>query len=242
VQTGYWGDKMSIGIAIDDYISNFGGAGFARQYRFIVYITFPGWANIASGTLMGGLGSGFSDMVNAGIGAVKGAIGTGVDALKVGDGTKGFSYLVKSSQLPSSEFEETNTHWQGQKYRIAGVQTFADWSVTFNVDSNAKILTKFYDWQRIIHDPQSNIYGKPTNYLADQEIHLLGLDGNPICVYKMYGAWPRSINTVELDYGSNDVATVEIAFAYQYHTVTEKPQGTLKTLLKKTGRSIIGGL
>jgi hypothetical protein len=232
---------MGIGISIDDYISAFGGVGFSRQHSFLVYINFPGFGNVLSSALGGGLSSGFSNLYQAGIGAVRGAISTGIDVAGLSNDTTKFSYLVKSSQLPSSDFEEVNTHWQGQKYRIAGVQVFADWTVLLNVDGNADVLTKFNDWQRIIHDPQSNIYGKPSSYFADQEVHLLGSDGNPICVYKMFGAWPRTVNTVELDYSSNETSTVEITFSYQYHTVTKKSQGAVESFMKKAGRSIIGG-
>jgi hypothetical protein len=192
--------------------------------------------------LLGGLSGGLDNTITAGIEAVKGAVGAGVDVLGVGSKTKDFPYLVKSSSLPSSEFEESNTFWQGQKFKFASTQNFGDWSITFNIDSNALVLQKFYNWQRIIHDPQSNIYGKPTSYMVDQEVHLLGLDQKPICVYKMYGAWPKSVNAVDLDYTSGDLATVEVNFAYQYHVVSEKPLGFLKSLAKKAARSIIGGL
>ena len=78
--------------------------------------------------------------------------------------------------------------------------------------------------------------------MADQEARLLGLDGNVIAVYRMYGAWPKVVNAVTLDYGTNDLATIDITFAYQYHTVDTQSMGFLKTQAKKALRSFISGV
>ena len=82
---------------------------------------------------------------------------------------------------------------------------------------NANIQKMFLNWMSLIHDPTTNLYSAPTDYMADQQVELLGFDGNPIMKYKIVGAWPKSVGEVTLDYTSNDVAQFDVTFTYIYH-------------------------
>jgi hypothetical protein len=127
------------------------------------------------------------------------------------------SYLVRSSMLPDNTLEEIPASWQGYDYKVAGKYTFMDWTVTFNVDLAANLYKMFIDWQRLIHDPSSNVHRTPNEYFADQELQLLGLSGSPIMQYKLYGAWPKTVGQISLDYAQNDYAMFDVTFSYQYH-------------------------
>ncbi|MFA5196796.1 MAG: phage tail protein [Bacteroidales bacterium] len=131
--------------------------------------------------------------------------------------TEKSTYLVRSTTLPETTIEEITTNWQGFDYRFAGKYTYSDWTVTFNCDSKSDVHVAFGDWMRMIHDPTSNIYTEPNTYMVEQELHLLGVDGLPIQKYKLYGAWPKSIGPITLDYATNDVCTFDITFSYVYH-------------------------
>lgn len=128
------------------------------------------------------------------------------------------TYLVRSTTLPETTMDEINLNWQGYDFKVAGKYTYNDWQVTFNVDVDVKIQQMFHNWTTLIHDPTTNIHTQPTNYFADQQIELLGLDGMPIQKYKLLGAWPKSIGQVTLDYSSNDVVQFDVNFTYVYHT------------------------
>lgn len=129
------------------------------------------------------------------------------------------TYLVRSSSLPLSTLEEIPVNWQGHDYKMAGKYTFTDWIITFNVDQDADILKWYIDWQRLILDPTSNQHGAPADYMVDQVVELLGLDGEPLLKYKLVGAWPGEVAAVNLDYATNDTAQFDISFRYQYHVV-----------------------
>lgn len=131
-------------------------------------------------------------------------------------------YYVKSTELPAFDFEHTNTNFIGQEYKQAGEMKFEDWTVTFNIDHKADIIKHFWDWAKLIHNPETNDYGDPSKYMVNQEIHLLGMEtGTPICTYKLYHAWPVQIGTIALDYGTNEFASVEITFTFQYYTIKQ---------------------
>ncbi|HRR48414.1 MAG TPA: phage tail protein [Bacteroidales bacterium] len=236
---------MKIPIDIQEYKARF--LGGARQYLFYVNLQFPNLSNILKAGVEGALStaktvedfeSGARDDL-----LTKGAIeagGTAVDVFLLNNSVKKFPYLVKSTSLPDSTIEEIQSHWVGQKYKMASVRSDGDWNVTFIVDNDAKILTKFWAWQKIIHNPQSNIYGKPISYMVDQDIHLLGFDtGSTICCFKLYGAWPKSIGQIQLDYQTNDLVQFDVTFSYQYHTITEREPGALATFLQRAGRSYL---
>lgn len=232
---------MKMAIDIDTYKANFLG-GNARQYLFWAQINFPGFGNVAKAGLQGTIAGGIPTMASIGSGLMAGA-GTLMGTLGLNSGTDKFGYNVKSTNLPSSTFDVNTTYFCGQEYKISGTQKFEDWTVTFNIDDQGLLLRKFSDWQKMLHDPVSNLYGAPVSYLSDQEIHLLGMNtGETICVYKLYGAWPKEIGQVTLDYSANDFATVDITFTYQYHTVRETEEGALAGYLKQYGRSILNSV
>jgi len=140
-----------------------------------------------------------------------------------GSDVEKMTYLVRSTVLPSTNVDDIMLNWQGFDYKIPGKYTYDDFTCTFNVDLDAKILEIFNTWQRLIHDPTTNIYNLPATVLADQQLELLGLDGKPLTKYKLVGAWPKYIAQVTLDYTANETATFDITFAYVYH-VQDKVQ------------------
>jgi len=233
---------MKVQMDIHSYKAAFTGS--AKQYNFYVNMVFPGWSNaLKAGTqgLLGAVGNGTEGIV----GGLMGTASSSMGLLTTKGGMDGIEFYVRSSYLPDSNFEEVATSWMGHDYKMAGKQTFSDWTITFNVDKNGILLRKFWDWQKLMHDPQANTYGNPITYMTDPEVHLLGYDtGETVCVYKMYGAWPKMIGQVALDSSVGDIATVDITFAYQYHTVTETEPGVLATLAGQGIRSFfqMGGL
>lgn len=139
------------------------------------------------------------------------------------------TYLVKTAALPETTTEEITTSWQGQDYKVAGKYSYSDWQVSFNVDKDAKIITAFQDWANLIHDPTTNMYTSPADYMSDQQLDLLGLNGEPIMKYKLMGCWLKSINSVTLDYSQNDFVQLDVTFSYVYHVIDKTKYGNMPT-------------
>lgn len=142
-----------------------------------------------------------------------------IDRLKF-YGVKEHEYLVKSTGLPSQAFEEIETDWQGSKYKIASKTQFADFMITFNMDSEGTIRKAFLKWAKNIHDPYENTHGNPLDYFCD--VRLTQIDGrhNPIIKYTLINAWPKDIGSVSLDYAEKAISTFDVSFSYQRH-ITE---------------------
>jgi hypothetical protein len=139
--------------------------------------------------------------------------------LGLGADTDTATYLVRTASLPESTHEEIIVPWQGFDYKMAGKATYGTWDVTFNVDKDADILQWYLEWKRIILDPTTNVHGSPVDYMVDQQVEMIGLDGNTILKYKLIGAWPMTVSAVELDYATTDVAQFTVTWSYQYHVV-----------------------
>ena len=230
-------------IDIDTYRSKFLG-GNARAYLFLCEIQFPGMQNALKsglGTGMGALGalSEGSSITSAIREGLIGGAETAITTKGISEKTSNFKYYIRSTTLPESSVDEVSTYFCGRQYKMSSVRRTQDWGVSFLVNEDASVLQKFWEWNKLFENPETGIYGKPKDYMTDQTIQLLGLDGSAICTYKLYGAWPKSIGAVTLDYSQNEFATVDITFSYQYHTVAagngEPGSGAM---LRKAGQSI----
>ena len=203
-------------VNIEVFRSKFMGAN-ARSYLFLCNFTFP--EDVLRTSML-------SNMIRTAVDVI--------NPIKVGSPTKNndYKFFVKSSSLPEITIEETSTYWCGQQIKMASVRRTSDWNVTFLVNDDASILEKFWSWHKRMQDPVSNRSGIYTDYMTNQTIQLLGIDGFPICTYKLFGAWPKSIGQVDLDYSNNEFATVDISFAYQYLTVTRDSLSAVDSVRK----------
>lgn len=231
------GNSGKQNLDIETYKNKFLGAN-ARSYLFICKVQFPGMQN----ALVSGLQTAISNPSNISEMVKKGLISAGTTAIEThntSSGTEDFKYFVKSTTLPESSIEETTSYWAGQQIKYSSVRRTTDWEVTFLVNNDASIIRKFWEWHLILHNPETNMYGNPTDYMCDQTIQLLGLDGSVICNYKLFGAWPKQIGQVSLDYSSNEFAEIAITFAYQYHTITETGEPGGMAIARKIGQNVI---
>jgi hypothetical protein len=147
----------------------------------------------------------------------------------IGSNSEAATYLVRTASLPETSQDEIMYAWQGFDFKVAGKYTYSDWSVTFNCDAETNIQTYYHNWLSLIHDPTTNTYNVPANYMVDQQVELLGLDGKPTLKYKLYGAWPKSISQAQLDYTNNDNVQFDVTFTYIYHVTNNANYGVAPT-------------
>ena len=127
-------------------------------------------------------------------------------------------YLVRATSLPETTIEEILVNWQGADFKMAGKQTFTDWTITFNGDKLYKLRKQFEAWMESINTIGDQInYGVPADYFSDQTLQLLDYDGTVIDSLTLYDAWPKSVGAITLDYSSQDIAQFDVTFTYQYH-------------------------
>ena len=83
----------------------------------------------------------------------------------------------------------------------------------------AKIL---FTWMRTSYDPIFGVHSSPVlagdQFKRTVEIVQLDHQKNPKLLIKLYGAFPLSFKVGELDYGSNNFATIDLDLKYDFLT------------------------
>lgn len=140
---------------------------------------------------------------------------------KITSGVSGFPkdhpYLVQSTTLPAQTIEPITTNWQGNEYKIGGVNTFTDFTISFKSDAKQELRKKFLEWTKKIHDPVSNVHGNPTDYFGQVDLTQINTNGDPIMSYSLIKAFPTGVTEVSLGYETKEISTFDVTFAYQYH-------------------------
>lgn len=127
------------------------------------------------------------------------------------------AYLARATNLPESTIDPIEVPWQGQVYPIGSTHTFTEWTITFNIDSNAQIIEDFHQWQRLVHDPATNVQGDPSVYMGEVVAELINTNGDPISQYVLFHCWPTTVGAVEVSHDNKDVAQFDVTFRYLYH-------------------------
>jgi len=197
---------------IESYRTRF--LGGARQYLFFVLFTFPEPTKPES--------SGWLSVAQT----VLSTFGLGAEQDK-------FPYLVKSTILPSYGLNEVVTPYTKFDLKTAGYPSYGDWTVTMNIDEKGEIVERFFNWMEICET------SLPDVYMKDQQIHLVDYQGSSFFTYKLFGAWPKAMSQVTLDYGSSEIATLEVTFSYQYFDVSRVDSVT-ESLIKQATNKIAG--
>lgn len=141
------------------------------------------------------------------------------------------AYLVNATSLPAQSLDEITASWQGMAYKIAGVSTYADFTVTFKNDSDGVIRRAFLAWSNDIHNPKTNIHGRPGDsggYFGTIILEHLDTTGKVMQTYNLIGAWPKTVAALTLDYTAKDLQTFDITFSYQYHVIGDISEGTIQ--------------
>jgi len=133
------------------------------------------------------------------------------------------SFMIKSAQLPGRTIGMIPVNFRGRQLKVSGDTTYEDWTITVTNDNNFAVRNAFERWQEAINGAVTNTSGGGVeaasfnSYVADLEVEQLGRDGNVIKRYVFRGAWPTTVDAIEVSYESTD--TIEefgVTLCYQW--------------------------
>jgi hypothetical protein len=149
-------------------------------------------------------------------------------------------YLVKSTSIPDSSLEEIVVPYPGISFKMAGTRTYGDWQISFNVDEDGVLLHGFHNWHDLIYDSDTHSQISANNYMRNQTLFLLDGNGASTEQITLYGAWPKSVGAVGLDYATSDIATMDVTFSYQYYKFETLSSNILwSSVLNKLSESLL---
>tara|TARA_B100000929_G_C15466737_1_gene406443 strand:- start:599 stop:1360 length:762 start_codon:yes stop_codon:yes gene_type:complete len=178
---------------------------------------------------------------NAPISAVIGQFNTGfakpnlfeVDITRVGvkkENQAKFRMGCFQAQLPGTNIATTDP--RDIAFRSSAYQKiYSDVILGFYCSGDLKELNFFQDWMNDIVDPVTNHIGYYRNYISSVKIKQLGqkdfdankFETNPkeriVATWTLHEAYPKTIDPVQLDYGTTDtVMVMNVSMTYQHVT------------------------
>ena len=126
------------------------------------------------------------------------------------------SYLVKAANRPTIQFETITLDHINVKRKLKGKGEWQDLTITLFdpiVPSGAQAVM---DWIRLGHESITGRDGYADFYKKDITFYMLGPVGDKIEQWTLKGAFISQANFGDLDFSSNDPATIELTLAYDY--------------------------
>jgi len=131
------------------------------------------------------------------------------------------SLRTESVVLPSVSFLAVNTHrpyGNGLILNIPYGLNTQEINCIHTVDANGEMLKRFFDWSNYI----VNIDGDrkyTARYLdeivADMIINIYDLEGEIVRVYKLFDAYPLSVNPITMSWSSNEIVKLDVNYRYK---------------------------
>ena len=104
---------------------------------------------------------------------------------------------------------------------IAYQKIFSDVILGFYVDANLSQLKFWQEWIDQIIDKKTNHHNYYDKYVGRVKITQENRSGNPVATWTLHDAYPKQIDPIQLDYGTNDaVMTINATITYRHFTVT----------------------
>lgn len=132
------------------------------------------------------------------------------------------SFMIKTAALPGSSITSIPVPFRGRQLKVTGDRDFADWSVSVINDNNFSVRNAFERWHDAINGAASNVSGGGMlatsfdTYVGNIEIEQLGRNGQAIKRYRLIGAWPTEVSTIDVSYDAGDIEEFTVNFTFQW--------------------------
>jgi phage tail-like protein len=129
-----------------------------------------------------------------------------------------FSYLCQATNVPAFTVNPIEVPYFGRKIKVAGDRTYAEWTTTVMIDEDFRTRDIVEKWSMDINQGDTNrrtLFNE--QYKEDVTIKMYGKAGNVLRRYKLIGAWPTDVGTIDLDWNTTDtIAIYSVTWAFDY--------------------------
>jgi len=146
------------------------------------------------------------------------------------------SYLCRSASLPTHSQGLIEVPFRGRFLKIPGDRTFEAWTATFYNTEDFNLRAAFEQWINLGNQVDENIGAVSglENLMREIYIRQLSKDSSSkggvgqgttdiggknkvLRVYKLIGAWPTSVGSINVAFDSNDaLEEFDVEFQFQY--------------------------
>ena len=132
--------------------------------------------------------------------------------------TEQFAFLCRSASLPGQTLAEIAIPFRGRQLYVAGERTFEVWTTTVFNDTDFGVRREVERWMNGINNMTDNEgIANPADYQVDGFIDHLDRNGNTLKSYTYRGLFPVALDSIPLNYGTNDaIEEFGVTFQFQY--------------------------
>lgn len=113
------------------------------------------------------------------------------------------NFTCKAAQLPGKTLGVIEVPYFGRKIKVAGDQTFAEWTVTVINDEDFVVRNAFETWMSGINQHNANLRTN-LNYHASAIVNQYSKTGAVIKTYKFESMWPSDLAPIDVSWEAND--------------------------------------
>jgi hypothetical protein len=142
------------------------------------------------------------------------------------NGERLLTLFCDATNLPGMNILTQPQRFYGEAWELPYERSFDPVTLSFYMDSNFEIKEGFDRWQSRIINPTSRSINYYNDYVQDIEIRVLNVDDRIPYSLTLYEAYPKTINSIQLDAAARDVMKLQVVMQYRYWTPTSIVQQT----------------
>ena len=193
-----------------------------------------------------------SNSVNNFVNALKGG-GARANQFRVSfpalDGSSGLmEFMARGAQIPAVTMGEVTVPYRGRQVFVPGDRTYDAWTITVFNDSGFTIRGALENWQNQIQDIGASTTARleGMSVYRNAEVLHLGRNGELLRTYRLFNAWPTTVDAIDLAFDTNDaIEEFGCTFRFNYMTAIGGDEGSRSTARRdmstfSADRSVIG--
>jgi hypothetical protein len=118
--------------------------------------------------------------------------------------------------LPGLNIQTNPCLTYGETREMPYQRLFESITLSFYVDSNMRVKQYFDDWMIRVQNPMDRTINYYNDYVKDVTIVVEDLDNKPKYTIVLRECYPKTMNSIQLDYASKDVMKLSVTFVYRY--------------------------
>ena len=173
-----------------------------------------------------------SNSVNNFVNALKGG-GARANQFRVSfpalDGSTGLmEFMARGAQIPAVTMGEVTVPYRGRQVFVPGDRTYDAWTITVFNDSGFTIRGALENWQNQIQDIGASTTARleGMSVYRNAEVLHLGRNGELLRTYRLFNAWPTTVDAIDLAFDTNDaIEEFGCTFRFNYMTAIGGDEG-----------------
>jgi hypothetical protein len=132
------------------------------------------------------------------------------------------SFICHGATLPGHNLMTNEIRIYGEPLERPYGVSYSPVSLTFYLDNDLSALRYFNAWSDMVLNRKSRELGYYDAYTKEVEISVLDRQGKAIETYKLYEAYPKTINDIPFEYASRNTSSVVVQLVYKWWEVTKE--------------------